>query len=342
MTAHAPIPAAKPPLGVRIAGCGTALPEKLVTNEDLVSIMDTSDEWIRKRTGIEQRHIYDPDSESTADFAIKASQKALDKAGVSAEDIDLVVCATMTPDMPTPSVACVTAAKLGCRDIPALDLNAACSGFVYSLNFIHEMMRGGQFKNAIVIGVDTITRFLRFDTFGRATSVLFGDGAGAFVLSTTEDNTVGMCAHRMHSDGNGGKDLYIPCHERDFVEGADTDERNVGIVQMNGQAVFRFAVSRFPQLIQETLDAAGLTAEDVDHFVCHQSNSRILGAARERFGLPESKLRVNIHRMGNTVGASVPLVFADLDAEGLIKPGQRVMFLGFGAGLTWASSLWQV
>lgn len=330
-------------LGVEIAGVGSALPQRTVTNEDLAKVMDTSDEWIVQRTGIKSRRRHDPAlGESTAMLAAEATRAALADAGLSPDDLDLIITGTMTPDTPTPSVGCMVASRLGCRTIGAMDVNAACSGFVYCLNIAHDLITLGRHRNIAVIGADCVTRHCDFSTFGRSVSVLFGDGAGAVVLRATKDSSKGILAQAMHSDGSGAKHLYIPSCLADFADPSQAEERKINYVQMNGPAVFKFAVGTFPGLIEETLDLAGLAATDIDHFVCHQSNQRILQAASDRFGITPDKLRVNIDRYGNTVGASVPLILAELKAESLVKPGQKVMFLAFGAGLTWASSLWQL
>jgi len=337
------VPPAGAPRGVAILGTGSCVPSRMVTNKDLESVMDTSDEWIVQRTGIRERHIHSEErGENTTWLCTEAAKRALEDSGVSASEVDLVVAGTMTPDTPTPSVSSVTAARIGCGQIAAVDINAACSGFVYSINIAHQLVKGGMYNTAVVIGGDTITRHVQFSTFGRATSVLFGDAAAALVIRATADTKLGLIAQAMHSDGHGAKHLYIPSRLSDFAEGDERDPRSLNLVHMNGQHVFKFAVSTFPKLIAETLDKAGLKPEDVDHYICHQSNMRILAAARERFGLPESKLHVNIDRFGNTVGASVPLILDQQRRAGAVKPGQKVMFLAFGAGLTWASSLWQI
>lgn len=345
MTASVPAgPAPTTPLsGVVIAGTGSALPGRLVTNADLEKLMDTSDEWIVQRTGIRQRHIHDREAgESSGSLATEAAGRAIAAAGLTPGDIDIIVCATMTPDMPTPSVACIVADRLSTGPIAAFDLNAACSGFVYAINTAHALVSAGRYRTALVIGVDCITQHCDFSTYGRATSVLFGDAGAACVLRATGDTTKGLIAEAMHSDGAGAKHLYIPSRESDFYDAAEFDARRVGRVMMHGPGIFKFAVGTFPRLIEQTLDQAGLSAEEVDHYICHQSNARILGAARDRFGLPESKMHVNIDRFGNTVSASIPLILDHQTRAGKILPGQRVMFLAFGAGLTWASSLWQL
>lgn len=329
--------------GVCIAGTGSAVPRRRVTNADLEKLMDTSDEWIVQRTGIRQRHIREREGgESTASMATEAVQGALERAGLAPTDLDMIICGTMTADMPTPSAACIVADRIGARQIAAMDLNAACSGFVYGMNVAHAFLAAGTYRCAAVIGADTVTQHCDFSTFGRAEAVLFGDAAGACILRATGDTTKGLIAQAMHSDGAGARHLYVPSCEQDFYDPAAYDARKVGRIVMNGTAVFKFAVSTFPQLIAQTLDQAGLGPEQVDHYICHQSNARILAAARERFGLPEEKLHVNIGSYGNTVGASVPLILDQQTRAGRVRPGQKVMFLAFGAGLTWASSLWQL
>lgn len=331
------------PVGVRIVGSGRALPETRLTNQDLEGLMETSDEWIVKRTGIhERRRAQWADGEKTSTLATNALRAALKDADLGVDALDLLLVATMTPDTPTPSVSCVVSRELGCGNIAAIDLNAACSGFVYSLNMADALVRTGMYKNVAVVGADCVTRHIDYSTYGRGAAILFGDGAAAMILHEDEDTSVGMLAQRMHSDGGGSKHLFIPEHCSDFPDPDDFDERKLDKVQMNGQAVFKFAVSKFQEVIRDTLEDAGLSADDVDHFVCHQANLRILDAARDRFGIPEEKLLVNIGKYGNTVAASIPLVFNELVEAGKIERGQRVMFLAFGAGLTWGSSLWQL
>ena len=334
---------AKPLSGVVIAGTGSAVPKRLVTNADLEQIMDTSDEWIVQRTGIRERHIHDREAgETSGSLGAEASRNAIEAAGLTPADIDMIVCGTMTPDMPTPGVACIVADRLGMGRIAAMDINAACSGFVYAINTAHALMLNGHYKNVLVIGVDCITQHCDFSTYGRATSVLFGDAGAACVLRASDDNSKGLIAEAMHSDGSGAKHLYIPSRETDFYDHEEYDARKVSRIMMHGPGIFKFAVGTFPKLIEQTLDRAGLTADQVDHYICHQSNARILAAARDRFGLPEEKMHVNIDRFGNTVAASVPLILDHQTKAGHIKPGEKVMFLAFGAGLTWASSLWQL
>lgn len=337
--------------GVAIVGAGSALPDHRLTNAELESVMDTSDEWILQRTGIRERRRHDTNAPyPTSDLGTAALKNALDDAGMEAKELGLVLCATMTPDSPTPAVSCRIAANLGLNTTGAIDLNAACSGFVFAISTAHAMIASGLYDSIAVVGVDTVTRHCDYSTFGRGAAILFGDGAGAVILRKTDDPSLGMLAQAMHADGHGGKSLYIPCglnqvedpelHQAE--DGSGVDPRLDDKIQMNGKGVFKFAVSKFPEVIEETLALSGLTADQVDHYVCHQANSRILGAARERFGLPESKLRINIDRYGNTVAGSCPIVFDELKRESLVKPGQKVMFIAFGAGLTWGASLWQL
>jgi len=340
MTAS-PLPAPQN-TGVVIAGTGSAVPDRVMSNADLEKVMDTSGEWIMQRTGIRERRVFTPGKETNASLGADSLRDALLSASADAPDLDLVMVATMAADMPTPSASCLIADSIGAGNIGAWDFNAACSGFVFALNSAHALIRDGMARTIGLVGVDLVTRFLDYSTFGRGAAILFGDAAGAVVLKADTDTTKGLLAQSMHSDGGGSKHLFVPGCFADFSNADDAEQRKLGKVQMNGQAIFRFAVSKFPTLIADTLDKASLDADDVDHYICHQSNLRILNAARERFGLAEDKLYVNVDRYGNTVAASVPLVLDELTKSGRVHEGQRVMFLGFGAGLTWGSSLWQL
>lgn len=329
--------------GVRLAGTGIGLPGKTLTNADLERLMDTSDEWIVQRTGIRERRILDTSrGECTTTMATDALRGALDRAGMKPTDLDLVICATMTPEMLCPATACRVAQHVGAGHAGAFDLSAACSGFVFGLNLAHDLIRGGAYRTIAVIGADALSTLMDYSNAGRGTAIIFGDAAGAAVFTADDNPSLGVLAQSMHADGSGWKDIYVPLCARDFPEETPPDPAKIGKVQMNGATVFKFAVGTFPGLIQETLDKAGLSARDVDMFVCHQSNARILSAARDRFGLSEDKLYINIDRYGNTVGASVPLCLHELMMQGRIKPGMKVMFVAFGAGLTWGSSLWQL
>lgn len=329
------------PGGVTIAGTGMAFPSKVLTNQDLEKLMDTSDEWIVQRTGIHTRRIVG-EGESTHTLSTQALKAACEDAKLNPAELDLVIVATMTPEMPCPASACRVAAGVGAARAGAFDLNAACSGFVFGLNTADALIRTGAYRNIGLVGADTLSVHMDYSNAGRGTAIIFGDGAGAAVISATSDRSKGVLAQAMHADGEGWKDIYVPMCSRDFPAGIEPDESKHGHVQMNGATVFKFAVGTFPEVIAQTLEKAGVTAGEVDMYVCHQSNARILQAARERFGLAEDKLYVNIDRYGNTVGASVPLCLHELRQAGRVKAGMKVMFVAFGGGLTWGSSLWQL
>lgn len=334
---------ARPNVGVRLAGTGSALPVGKLTNADLTKIMDTSDEWIVQRTGIrERRKINRALGESTATLAAGALKNALAAAHLQGSDLDLIICATMTPEMECPATACVVSSLVGAGHCGAFDLNAACSGFIFGINTAHDLIKGGAYRTIAVIGADTLSELMDYSNNGRSTAIIFGDGAGAAIFRATDDTSKGLLAQAMHADGDGWKEIYVPHEERDFPKGITCDPAKYGYVQMNGATVFKFAVGTFPELIQQTLDKANLAPDKIDMYVCHQSNARILGSARERFGIPEERLYVNIDRYGNTVGASVPLCLDELVRAGRVREGMKVMFLGFGGGLTWGSSLWQL
>lgn len=331
----------RPVRGVRIAGTGSFLPPKTLLNSDLEKLMTTTDEWILQRTGIRQRHIISP-GESTSVLSAHALNAALADAHLKPDDLDLIIVATMTAEMPCPAAACLVANHVKATRAGGFDLNAACSGFVFGLNVAHELIRGGAYNTIGLIGADTLSNHMHYCDAGRSTAIIFGDAAAAVILKATDDSSKGILAQSMHADGPGWKDIYVPQEDRDFPPGVEPKADAINHVQMNGAGVFKFAVGTFPELIGDTLAKANLKAEDVDMFVCHQSNARILLAARERFGLPEEKLYVNIDRVGNTVGASVPLCLDELRRAGRIRDGQKVMFVAFGGGLTWGSSLWQL
>jgi 3-oxoacyl-[acyl-carrier-protein] synthase-3 len=333
-----------PPVrGVRILGTGSCLPEKKLTNADLERMMDTSDEWIVQRTGIRERRMIDTTKgESAMTLSATALRRALDDSGVDPKDLDMLMVATVSMEMACPSTSCRVAEIVGAGTGGCVDISAACCGFVYTLNMAHDLIRAGAHRTIAVVGCDVLTPLMEYSTEGRGTAILFGDAAGAAVIQATDDASRGIVAQSMHADGSGWKHLYIPRQTRDFPPDVDPAGKKLGLMYMNGREVFKFAVTTFCDLIQETLDKAGITTEQVDHFICHQSNARILEAARERFGLPTEKLYVNIDRIGNTSAGSVPLCFDELRRAGRVKDGQVVMFVAFGGGLTWASSLWQL
>lgn len=330
-------------VGVRIAGVGSFTPDRRLTNADLERLMDTSDEWIVQRTGIRERRQIDPHKgENTSALSSAALASALADARMDAAELDLVIVATCTPDMRCPATACRAAHAVGAVNAAAFDVNAACSGWVFALNTAHAMIRQREFNTVAVIGCDTLTRVMDYSTRGRGCAILFGDAAGAVIIKATDDTSKGMIAQAMRADGSRWSDLYIPEHASDFPRPEEASPEKLDRMQMRGREVFRFAVGAFPNLIEETLNKAGVKVEDVSQFICHQSNARILEAARKRFGIPEDKLYVNIDRFGNTSSGSVPLCLDELRKAGKLSEGELIMFVAFGGGMTWGSSLWRL
>jgi len=312
----------------RIIGTGSHLPEKVLTNADLEKIVDTSDEWIRNRTGIRSRHIA-AEGELTSDLALPAAQKALQSAGVAAADIDMIIVATTTPDMIFPSTACILQSRLGIAGCPAFDLQAVCSGFVYALSTADLFIRAGQAKKVLVVGVEVYSRIL--DWNDRGTCVLFGDGAGAVVLAASD--TPGILATRLHADGRHKDQLSVP----GSVCGGKVWGRP--FVHMDGGSVFRFAVRVFEEVAHEVLDQAGLKVSDLDWFVPHQANIRIMEATAKKLGLPVEKLIATVDHHGNTSAASIPLALDEAVRDGRIRPGQTLLLEGVGGGFTWGAVL---
>jgi 3-oxoacyl-[acyl-carrier-protein] synthase-3 len=312
----------------RIIGTGSHLPEKVLTNADLEKIVDTSDEWIRSRTGIRSRHIA-AEGELTSDLALPAAQKALKSAGVAAADIDMIIVATTTPDMIFPSTACILQSRLGIAGCPAFDLQAVCSGFVYALVTADLFIRAGQAKKILVVGAEVYSRIL--DWNDRGTCVLFGDGAGAVVLAASD--APGILATRLHADGSHKDQLSVP--------GSVCAGKVWGrpFVHMDGGAVYRFAVRVFEEVAHEVLDLAGLKVSDVDWFVPHQANIRIMEATARRLGLPVEKVIATVDHHGNTSAASIPLALDEAVRDGRIRPGQTLLLEGVGGGFTWGAVL---
>jgi 3-oxoacyl-[acyl-carrier-protein] synthase-3 len=312
----------------RIAGTGSFLPPRIVTNDELAQRLDTSDEWIRSRTGITRRHIADKD-QASSDLALEASRRALQAAGIDASQIDLIVVATSTPDYVFPSTACLLQAKLGVKGSAAFDIQAVCSGFVYGLATADNFIRSGAHKRALVVGAEVFSRIL--DWNDRGTCVLFGDGAGAVVL--TADSRPGIHASVLHADGSQVDLLSVPGN----VSGGCI----VGspFLQMNGQGVFKFAVRVLDEVARETVAAAGMTLDDIDWLIPHQANVRILDATARKLGLPPEKLVITVDHHANTSAASVPLALDEFVRAGKIRAGHRVLMQGVGGGFTWGASL---
>ena len=309
-----------------VSGTGSALPKRMVTNAELASTVDTSDEWIVERTGIRARYIAS-DGETTGSLATEAARRALEAAGLDAAEIDLIVLATATPDQTFPSTATKVQAALGISDCIAFDVHAVCTGFLYALSVADSMLRGGNARRALVIGAETFSRILDWED--RGTCVLFGDGAGALVL-TAEQTESGILATKLHADGRHN-DLL-------FVDGGPSTTGTVGKLRMKGREVFRHAVVNLAEVMNEVLEGAGLTPGDVDWVVPHQANARILDATAKKLGLPAEKVVVTVDRHANTSAASVPLAFDTAIKDGRIKRGDVVVLEAMGGGFTWGAA----
>jgi 3-oxoacyl-[acyl-carrier-protein] synthase-3 len=312
----------------RIVGTGSYLPEKVITNRDLELAVDTTDEWIYTRTGIRQRHVA-ADDQKASDLALEASRRALEAAGISAADLDLIVVATTTPDMVFPSTACLLQAKLGARNFPAFDVQAVCSGFVYGLTTADQFLRSGAYRNALVVGAEIYSRIL--DWSDRATCVLFGDGAGAVVLRG--DSSPGILSSHLHADGAYSNLLSVP----GTVSGGKVSGRP--LLQMDGSGVFKFAVKALDDLVEEALMANKLQKTDIDWLVPHQANIRIIQASAKKLGLSMEKVVVTVDRHANTSAASIPLALDEAARDGRIRQGQLVLLEAVGGGFTWGAAL---
>ncbi len=312
----------------RITATGSYLPSKVLTNRELEALVDTTDEWIHSRTGIRQRHVA-ADGQLTSDLALEASRAALAKAGIAPQALDLIVVATTTPDMVFPSTACILQAKLGARDCPAFDVQAVCSGFIYALATADQFIRSGQYRNVLVVGAEIYSRIL--DWKDRSTCVLFGDGAGAVVLR--RDRAPGIIATRLHADGSYANMLSVP----GSVCGGQVSGRP--LLQMDGQAVFKFAVRALDEIVVETLAAANLKKSDIDWLVPHQANIRIIQATAKKLGLSMERVVLTVERHANTSAASIPLALDEAARDGRIRTGQHVLMEGVGGGFTWGAVL---
>lgn len=312
----------------RITGTGSYLPSRVVDNEEFARRLETSDAWIRERTGIARRHIAD-EKQASSDLALEASRRALDSAGLDAAQIDLIVVATSTPDYVFPSTACLLQAKLGAKGGAAFDVQAVCTGFIYGLATADSFIKNGMAKRALVVGAEVFSRIL--DWNDRGTCVLFGDGAGAIVLSA--DSKPGIHASRLHADGSQAHMLSVPGNvSRGKIIGSP-------FLQMNGQGVFKFAVRVLEESARETVAAAGMSLEDIDWLIPHQANVRILEATARKLALPREKLVVTVDHHGNTSAASVPLALDEQVRAGAIRSGHRLLLQGVGGGFTWGSSV---
>jgi 3-oxoacyl-[acyl-carrier-protein] synthase-3 len=323
---------------VRISGWGKYLPERVMRNADLADLIDTSDEWIRARTGIVERRIAAPE-ETTCSLAVHASREALDRAGVDPADLDLVIVATCTPDYANmPATASLVQHALGAPRAAAVDLNAVCSGFIYALATGSQFIATGAYRNVLVIGAEVFTRIL--DWQDRSTCVLFGDGAGAVVLQPT-DEPGGLLSFVLGSDGAGACSLYVPAGGSRQPASAATVAERAHYVKMQGRDVFRFATRVLPESVVQALEAANLRTEDIDVLIPHQANTRIIDHAVRRLKVDEATVFSNVARYGNTSAASIPVALCEAIDEGRVQPGSTVVLSGFGAGLTWGTVVWR-
>lgn len=325
----------------KIAGVGHYVPERVVTNQDLEKLMDTSDEWIRERTGIQERRYFQEGVDTTSNMGAKASLKALEMAGLKPEDVDMIVFATLSPDYVFPGSGVLMQREMGLKEIPALDVRNQCSGFVYALSVADQFIKTGMYNNILVVGSEIHSNGLDFSTRGRNVSVIFGDGAGAVVLTPSESNERGILSTHLHADGEFAEELAVidpGSTKKDRLTHEMIDEGTI-YPYMNGNQVFKHAVTRFPEVIEEALEKNGYKPSDIDMLIPHQANLRITSYIQQKMGLPTEKVMSNIQKYGNTTAASVPIALSEAVQEGRIKEGDLVCMAAFGSGFTWASAL---
>lgn len=315
-----------------ILGIGTYVPERVLTNKELESMVNTSDQWIVERSGIRERRIADP-GQATSDLALEAAKKAIQDAGIGPEEVDLIIVATNTPDTLFPAVGCIVQDRLGACRAGAFDLLCGCTGFIYSLSVGAQFINSGMYRRVLVIGAETLSRIV--DWKDRNTCVLFGDGAGAVVLGPVPEG-YGIMHTKLGADGSGGPFLCVPAGGSKLPASRETVENRMHFVRMNGREVFKFAVRTCGDGSLEALEEAGLSVGDVDFLIPHQANIRIIEAAAKRLDLPMDRVLVNVDRYGNTSTASIPLALEEAVGQGRIKDGDNIVMTGFGAGLTWA------
>jgi 3-oxoacyl-[acyl-carrier-protein] synthase-3 len=322
----------------RVLGTGMCVPDPIMTNEDLAKIVDTSDEWIVTRTGMKERHHVRPD-QAASDLAIPASLDALEAAGITARELDAIIVATVTPDTIFPSTSCVLQDRLGARQIPAFDVSAGCTGAIYALTLADAMMRAGDAKHILVVGVEVLTKITNW--VDRTTCVLFGDAAGALVVGPCDDGEHGLVASYLASDGSAGNTLIMPAGGSRLPATHETVENNLHTLHMKGNELFRPAVKMMSDSCLILAEKANVKLEEIDLYVFHQANLRIMEAVAKRLEIPREKVFVNIHKYGNTSSATTMLCLHEAVREGRIKPGSLVSQVAFGAGLTWGGVLWR-
>jgi 3-oxoacyl-[acyl-carrier-protein] synthase-3 len=323
-----------------ISGVGRYIPERVVTNFELEKMMDTSDAWIRERTGIVERH-FAGTGDTTSSMGARAAEKALDMAGLKAGDIDFIIFATLSPDYYFPGSGCLMQAELGIPGVGALDVRNQCSGFIYGLTVADQFIRTGMYKKILLVGSEVHSSGLNLTTEGRDVAVLFGDGAGAVVLEAGNDSDRGIITGKLHADGQYVRELWVQnpgSSSQPFTSHEMIDDGTI-YPKMNGRYVFKHAVTYFPAVINEVLSEAGYTSRDLKLVIPHQANERITEAVQERLGLPREKVFRNIHKYGNTTAASIPIALNEALEEGLISKGDLICLAAFGSGFTWAASL---
>ncbi|MFA6134853.1 MAG: beta-ketoacyl-ACP synthase III [Phycisphaerae bacterium] len=319
-----------------ITGLGAAVPQRVMTNDDFAKFLDTSDEWIAQRTGIRQRRIAG-EGETPSSLGTAAAKMALEQAGIAPGDLDLIICATISPDMIFPATACLIQSNLGISGVPAFDISAACSGFIYALTVGSQFIETGRYKRVLVIGAETLSRFSDFTD--RTSCILFGDAAGAAVLEATHEEGRGLLYSILQAEGSGWDFIHVPDGGSARPASHETVDRKGHFLKMRGRDVYKFAVEKMQWLLNDCMDHCGLTAADVDMVVPHQVNLRIISSATEKCGFPIEKVYINIDRYGNSSAASIPLAMHEAWAEGKIRRGSRVLLVAFGAGLTWAGGV---
>jgi 3-oxoacyl-[acyl-carrier-protein] synthase-3 len=326
----------KPPYRAVITGYGSFAPAKTLTNEELAEMVDTSDEWITARTGIKVRHITD-DKETTALLATQAAELALEEAGLEARDVELIIVATITPEMVFPSTASFVQRALKAKNAWVFDLAAACSGFIYGVSIIQQFIESGRFKNALIIGAETLTKIT--DWSDRTSCILFGDGAGAMVIERTDKDDAGILYCAMHSDGDCWEALNCQAYGSRYPANKPLDDPKRIYMQINGRQVYQQAIRRIVETVTHCLEHCSLVTDDISMMISHQMNARIIESASKRLNLPREKVFVNINEYGNTSAASVPIAFDECIRAGKIKSGDIVILVAFGAGLTWGASV---
>lgn len=324
-----------------ILGAGHYVPTKVVTNDDLAKLMPTSDEWIQQRSGIKERRYIEHDGIGASDLAVPAAKMAVERAGRTLRDVDMIIFATLSPDVTFPGSGCLLADKLGLPGVPALDVRNQCSGFLYSLSIADAWVRTGMYKNVLIVGAEVHSTGIEFAERGRDVTVLFGDGAGAALVGPSPDDERGLLSIKLHADGAGAFDLWIPAPGSRHIPRLTHEMIDKGLhyPKMNGKQVFRWATEKMPEVAEESLRDAGMTIDDIDLFVPHQANMRINQFVAMKLNLPQEKIVHNIDRYGNTTAATIPIGLSESWADGRLKAGTRVLMAAFGSGYTWGGAV---